>query len=128
MDTQGQIKFFLLYVAFGFLSGIVYEFFACLRLFCGCDGKRRAVLGGIFDVLFWLCICGFLGVCAYCFHLPDLRVYMWIGLLLGGIIYYKTLRRILAFLEKLCYNTCKRIVKKVKIGRKSTQKKVGSKV
>jgi hypothetical protein len=53
---------------------------------------------------------------------------MWIGLLLGGIIYYKTLRRILAFLEKLCYNTCKRIVKKVKIGRKSTKKKVGSKV
>lgn len=128
MDTRGQIGYFFLYVALGFLSGILYEVFACLRLLCGCGGGKRAVLGGIFDVLFWVCVCIFLCACAYCFRIPDLRAYMWIGLLLGGTIYYKTLRRILAFLENLCYNQCKRVLKKVKLGRKATKKKVEKKV
>jgi len=29
---------------------------------------------------------------------------MWIGYLLGGILYLKSLRRIVAFFQKICYN------------------------
>lgn len=128
MDTQGQIGVFLLYVGLGFACGILYEVFALLRLLCGCRQEKHGVLGGIFDVAFWVCACVFVGACAFFLHIPALRAYMWLGLLLGGIIYLKTLRRIVAFLENLCYNKCKSLWKKAKTKRKNLKKRVKEKV
>ncbi len=45
---------------------------------------------------------------------PSIRVYMWLGFAVGGAIYAKTLRRIVAFFQKKCYNMLRRIVSKAK--------------
>ena len=122
MDTQGQIGVFLLYVALGFAVGFLYEPFAFLRLFFGCNKGRRAVFGGVLDAVFWCGACLLVNVAVFYGRLPSFRLYMWIGFLLGGIIYCKTLRRILAIFQKLCYNICKKVLKRKKREEKSLER------
>ena len=127
MDTQGQIYIFLIYVGMGFACGIVYEVFALIRLFCGCQTGKRVYIGGIIDVCFWVSIFICTLVCAYALKLPTVRLYTWLGFALGGIIYLKILRRTVAFLENLCYNKYVGLSKKAK-RRKSTRKKVDEEI
>ncbi len=55
---------------------------------------------------------------------PSLRVYMIIGYAIGGIIYLKTLRRIVAFFEKVCYNKIIKLIRKAKNKKKLSEKEV----
>lgn len=127
MDTRGQIGIFALYVCMGFCCGFIYEFFAFIRLILGAQNGRRKFVGGVLDVGF--CVCAFIStiVCAYALKLPTSRFYAWLGFILGGIIYLKSLRRMVAFLENLCYNKCKSLMKKAK-RRKNTLEKVEEEV
>ena len=43
---------------------------------------------------------------------------MWLGFGLGGMIYSKSLRRILAFLENMCYNLAYKVAFKAKSKKK----------
>ena len=127
MDTQGQIGVFFIYVAVGFVCGLVYEAFAICRFLVRGKATARRICAGVCDGAFWLCVFVITGAVAYFCRLPNLREYAWIGLMVGGIIYLKTLRRIVAFLEKLCYNKCKNFCNTMKL-RKNTKKKVDREV
>jgi hypothetical protein len=48
---------------------------------------------------------------------------MWIGYALGGIIYLKSLHRILAFLQNVCYNRVIKMIKKAKKREKTLKKR-----
>ena len=118
MDSKGQLGVFCLCVAIGFVGGVLYEIFILLRMIFRCDKGKNKVVGIAIDMAFFvafgvLCIYG-----AYRFYFPNLRFYMWIGYAIGYIIYLKTLRRILAFLEKVCYNKASKVAKKVKTKKK----------
>lgn len=122
MDGKGQLGVFCLTVAVGFCGGIIYEFFAIFRKIFGCNRGKNKFLGGIFDVLFclsfaiWCIFASFLG------DFPSFRVYIWLGYAVGGILYSKILRRIVAFLEKLCYNVLNKMLKWQKSKRKLFKK------
>lgn len=114
---QNQFYVFLLCLAVGFLMGIVYEICAFLRLIFRCENKNKG-LGTLFDVLFFLSF-GIAAVfTAYVFHFPSFRVYMCLGYALGLIIYLKSLHRILAFFQRICYNKINKWIKRRKIRRK----------
>ena len=126
MDSKGQLGVFCLCVAIGFVGGILYEFFILFRMIFRCDMGKNKGVGIALDIAFFvafgvLCIYG-----AYRFCFPSLRFYMWIGYALGYIIYLKTLRRILAFLQKVCYNKAIKVAKKVKAKKKLS--KMGDKI
>ncbi len=123
MDTKGQFSVFLLCILIGFCGGLIYEVFAFLRLlFCSERGKGKA-LGIALDGLFGLSF-AFWGIfTAYAFHFPEFRWFMCLGWALGGIIYLKTLRRIVAFLEKVCYNVAVKVAKKAKARKKLFKKR-----
>lgn len=127
MDTKGQILVFLSCVAVGFIGGILYEPIALLRLAFGCGKGKNKPLSIALDIVFWLAFSILCVAASYQFRFPDFRVYTWIGYAVGGIIYLKSLRRIVAFLENVCYNKLIKIVKRRKIGRK-TPKKADKKV
>jgi hypothetical protein len=121
MDTKNQLAVFLACVFVGFLGGAIYEPFSACR-------KAFKKLGVLFDLLFFaafsVLFCFFCAVCA----LPPLRVYMPVGALIGLIIYLKSLHRIVAILEKLCYNCfiklknrLKKLPKKQKGARSNTE-------
>ena len=126
MDGKGQFSVFCLCVVVGFVGGLLYELFVLLRaVFCCGRGKNKLV-GVLLDVAFFVSFAGLCTYAAYRFRFPDLRFYMWIGYGLGWIIYLKTLRRIVAFLQKVCYNKAIKVVKKVKTKKKLS--KTGDKI
>lgn len=119
MDTANQFYYFSLCICAGFCAGILYELFALIRLPFHCDKGRNKILNIALDVTFFISFSAVSVGFAYVCNLPDIRVYMWIGYVLGLGLYLKTLRRILAFLEKVCYNGFARVVKKAKSKRKT---------
>lgn len=123
MDTKNQFAYFLLSVAIGFVGGLLYELFALVRLLFRVKGGKRKGFGIGIDIAF--CIC-FAILCIYaCFSLyfPDFRGYMCIGWLVGGIIYLKILHRIVAFLEKVCYNVLVKMVTKARSKEKTLRER-----
>lgn len=113
MSVQNQFYVFLFCIAVGFCGGLLYEIFTFIpKAFR--QGKGRKIAVFVCDMLFCVSLAGFcVGACVH-FRFPDFRVYMWIGYALGGIIYLKTLRRIVAILENVCYNAIKQKVKSKK--------------
>lgn len=118
MDSANQFSVFILCTAIGFGGGLLYEVFAFFRLIFRCEKRKNIFLGASFDVVFFLVFAFLCVYTAFFLDFPDIRVYMWIGYALGGLIYAKTLRRILALLEKVCYNSFARLVKKAKTKKK----------
>lgn len=124
MDTQNQFAIFGICLCIGFVGGVLYEIVAPLRLAFGCAHGKNKIVGYTLDVVFWICFAVFTVFAAYLFRFPAFRVYMWIGYALGGILYLKTLRRIVAFFENICYNRITKLVKKAKSQRKKSSEKV----
>lgn len=126
MDGKGQLSVFCICLAVGFVGGLLYEVFVFLRGAFGCGRGKNKILGILLDGAFFVCF-ALLCICAaYRFRFPDLRFYMWLGYGIGWIIYLKTLRRMVAFLQKVCYNKTVRMVKKVKTKKKLS--KTGDKI
>lgn len=117
MDTARQFSVFILCLLCGYGGGIIYEVFALLRLLFRCE-KRENIIGILLDVTFFTVFAIACVYLSFLLNFPDIRVYMWIGYALGGVLYWKTLRRILAFLEKVCYNSLAKIVNKAKTKKK----------
>ncbi len=114
MDSQNQFGVFCCSVAVGFVGGLLYELFAFFRFLFGCDRGKNRLLGGIFDLLFCICFAIFCVFASYILHFPAFRAYIWLGFALGMGLYLKTLRRMVAFLQKVCYNTGRKLVGKKK--------------
>ncbi len=126
MDGKGQLSIFFICIAVGFVGGLLYEFFALLRTIFRCEKGKNKIIGIILDVTFFVCFAIIAIYVAYRYRFPNLRFYMWIGYGSGWIIYLKTLRRIVAFLQKVCYNKIAKSVKKVKTKKKLS--KMGDKI
>ena len=122
MDTIGQFREFCICVAFGVGCGVLYEAFSLLKTAFFWSKAVQKILIGVFDICFWLVL--FVGSVwlTYTFSFSEFRVYTWVGYLLGGILYLKTLHKIVAFLKKMCYNKL-RIGKKRATDREKTLKK-----
>ena len=117
MDSQNQFFIFLQCVAIGVIGGVLYELFTALGLLCRANKYR--LVRATFDILFWLSFTIMSIISSYAFHFPSFRAYMWIGYCAGGILYLKSVRRIVAFFEKVCYNMAIKIRKRhEKQGRK----------
>ena len=123
MDTQNQFAVFGLCLCIGFFGGVLYEPFGVLRCVFGCrQGKNKPIAGAI-DIVFWMVFAVWTAIVGYALHFPNFRVYMWIGYALGGILYLKTLHRILAFFENVCYNKITQRIKKAKKQEKTLKKR-----
>lgn len=119
MDAKNQLYFFLCCVVVGYCGGGIYEIVSLLRLpFCFCKRLRAAAKTGT-DLLFGAAFACFAIYTAFCLRFTGVRGYMFIGYLCGGLLYAKTLRRIVAFLEKVCYNRLTETVKRLKTTKNS---------
>ena len=114
MDTAHQLQTFLLCIGVGFVCGIAYEAFAFLRICLGIKANKKKMLGCMVDISFFLTCSIVVILATYLFAFPDFRVYMWAGYLVGGIIYLKTLHKIIAFFEIMWYNTIRKWINKAR--------------
>ena len=128
MDSKHQFTIFCLCVAVGVIGGVLYEIFSLFRDLFNCSKGKNKCVGIVIDSLFGVCFAGLSITAAFWWRFPVFRVYMWIGYALGGIIYLKTLHRMVAFFKKVCYNMFNRLVKRAKKARKNSQKEVDIKI
>jgi len=100
MDSLGQLSIFLQCVGIGFCGGVLYEILSIFKFPWIKRKKLAKILQSIADGMFWLGF--FLGSVwlSYAFEFPAFRVYIWIGYLVGGILYLKILHKIVAFSKK----------------------------
>ena len=124
MDSANQFTYFVLCVLSGFIGGFFYEPFSLLRkLFKVHKGKNR-LIGNILDIFFCLTFTILSITTCYLFYFPNFRVYMYLGFGLGVIIYLKSVHRILAIFQKVCYNILEKLINKTKKIRKNSRKEV----
>ena len=121
MDSQNQLSIFCICIGIGFAGGTIYEIFGFFRQTFRCGQGKNKALGAILDILFCLTFAVFCVFLAVLLHFPNFRVYMIVGYAIGGIIYLKTLHRILAIFENVCYNVILEAVKRLKKARKNSQ-------
>ena len=114
MDTTNQLLVFILCIGVGFACGVIYEVFCFLRLCFGVRGNKRKNIGIALDICMCLAWTAWAVFCSYVFAFPSFRVYMWIGYLVGGIIYLKTMHKIIAFFEIMWYNGIKKLINKAR--------------
>ena len=124
MDTERQFITFCLCITTGFIGGIIYEPFSFVHRLSKCLTNKNKLIGIITDLLFCFIFSLLCVYASYKFHFGGFRMYMCIGFGGGFIIYLKILHRIVAFFEKVCYNTYIQKVKRNKKARKNSQKEV----
>lgn len=112
MDTLGQFTFFSLCVSVGFFGGVLYDALSLLKPAINGKKKWKIIVVHCVDFCFWLAFLAVSVWWTYALEFPSFRVYMWIGYLVGGILYLKTLHKIVAFLKNMCYNKQRKTRKK----------------
>ena len=110
MFAENQPKIFLICLGFGFFFAILRDF-ASFFLWKMKGSKREGMAWICFETaVFFSLAVGFVALQAS-LRFPTLRGYMFVGIGVGFCLYLKTLRIVLEFLKKLCYNN---IVNKVR--------------
>ncbi|MGN1061865.1 MAG: spore cortex biosynthesis protein YabQ [Candidatus Scatosoma sp.] len=114
MDSKAQLPAFLICIAAGAVIALLYDAFFPLR--------RTKITTAIADAAFCVTAAAFYvfvsTVCAF----PDFRIFTYFGLALGILIYSKSMRRVVAFFQKMCYNGFGKIKNRVFSGKKTKGK------
>ena len=110
MNNENQLLVLMICMFSGVLTGILTEIFSFVRLFV--KGKVSVM---IIDSLIGISAAFIFFIVGVLFYLPDFRLYMAVGILLGFWFYHESLHRILAILEKRLYNKCRSCLKRIRI-------------
>ena len=82
---------FLIYIVAGIIICIFFDFFRSLRKAINTSN----IVTYIEDILFWIITGIFLILIIRKFSFGEIRLYMFIGLILGGVVYFCTLSKYL---------------------------------
>lgn len=102
MTDGNQFYIFLVCASCGIAGGVVYDMFYLLRTFVRVRAAEIAA-----DVCFFAFFAGMYLFVSLLFGLPDLRFYMFLGCLIGLLLYLKSFHRIVAFFAEKVYNRVK---------------------
>lgn len=105
-----QFLLFLIYLVSGVLIGIVFDFFRSLRR----SIKTSNLFTYIEDIIFWAITSFIIVVTILKFNYGELRLYIFIGIGLGLIIYFITLSKVLIKFNVTFMNLLFLISKKIK--------------
>lgn len=123
VDTQNQCIYFALSVSIGFFGAAFYEIYALLRWMFGCKKGKNKPLEVVLDVLFFVNFAIWCIFTSFLLHFPSFRVYIGIGYVIGGIIYFKILHKTVAIFKKICYNNLTETLKRLKKQEKTLSKR-----
>lgn len=94
-----QVYTFFVCVASGAISGVVYDLFYVIKRFI--SGKITEIS---LDILFFILFAGIYIFTSVLFGLPEFRFFMFIGCLLGLLLYLKSFHIMLDFFINMLYN------------------------
>ncbi|MDE6059193.1 MAG: spore cortex biosynthesis protein YabQ [Clostridia bacterium] len=102
MTDANQIYIFLVCVLCGIAGGVFYDFFYCIRYPFKNSWVRIAT-----DVVFCIAFGGMYLFVSAMMGLPNLRLYTFVGCILGIFLYIKSFHKIVAFFLEKVYNRVK---------------------
>lgn len=115
----------------GAVSGILYDVLYVARVIvCGVDKCSYTVKDKIFtffcDLIYFVVFAlAFIYICV-CFDFFELRLYMFIGLAFGALIYLKSLHLCIAFLIKKVYNRLDKSIRRKRVSNERRKAQQGS--
>ena len=115
--TYGQIYVFIVCVAIGGLSGILFSLSALLKLWI-----KNQYFRTIPDIFVFAVLSAVYVFLSYTFGFPNLRAYMILGVFVGIIVYFKSFHILLANCLKKLYNIIRKKVLKVRYDRVKVKK------
>lgn len=89
MGADGQIETFVITVATGLFLGLAFDFYRVLRALY----RPRWLLTALADLCYWLFATGVVFLALLFGNWGELRLYAFIGLVLGALLYYRLLSR-----------------------------------
>lgn len=108
--TNNQALLFLIFSLNGVIIGLIFDFFRILRK----SFKTSDLITYIQDILFWILTGISVIIFMYFFSNGTIRLYMFLGLLLGVFIYILTISqfiiKIFVFLIKIFKNFLNKII------------------
>jgi len=109
-----QLRFFGVAILTGMAGGILLDFFRSIR-----KGKKQSeTLVAIEDIIFWICEAALIFCAVYKFNSGGLRLYFFIGFIIGLLIYIITVSKAIIFVffktKRLFFNILKTIYLLVK--------------
>lgn len=122
MDTANQLRIFAVCVTFGVGLGALYDVLSPLWLFGERKGKAYIATAFVFDACFFALAGAIAVLLGLWLRFPSVRAYFYFGYAFGFWIYSKTLRRIVAFLKNICYNSSRKLAKAVRKRKNSLKK------
>lgn len=109
MDNQGIL--FLIYVIVGLFIGFVFDLFRALRK----SIKTSNIVTYIEDIIFWI-IVGFVVIGTNLkFNYGELRLYIFLGILLGAVVYFLILSKNVVKFTTAIINFFIKIFSKIKV-------------
>ena len=90
MELQGQIQIFAVTVVTGAVLGLIFDFYRVMRgIF-----RLRFVLTGVADFVYWIIATAVVTVALLMSNWLELRFYIFMGLVGGAVLYFRTFSRI----------------------------------
>lgn len=86
---SGQLGIFLMCIAGGIIISLLYDIFRTLRK----SIKTADIVTYIEDIIFWILVGGFLIYLIFILNDGNIRFFIFVGLILGGILYHFTLSK-----------------------------------
>ena len=121
MATQGQLFYFLASLFLGFLGGFFWEIFSLIKLPFP-KGKVKNIATIVIDCLYFVLFGVVCALFSAHYSFPDHRVYRYIAYAIGFIIYLKSVKILLDFLKKVCYNRLTKLLRVVSARKKGKEK------
>ena len=106
---QNQTYVFLVSILVGGLLGAIFDFFRILRR----KGNTKSYMVYIQDILYWIIVTFIIVMSAFITNDGELRGYMFVGYILGAIIYIVTISSHLLRISNKALDFLENILKKV---------------
>lgn len=107
--VTSQIHIFLIFIINGIIIALIFDAFRILRK----TFKTPDWLTYLEDILFWVISCIILAFSIYTYNNGEIRLYMFIGLLIGSILYIVTLSKYIIKTFVFIINKFKNIFKAI---------------
>ena len=107
--VSNQFFSFIIYTISGFIISIIFDFFRAIRK----STKTTKLLVIIEDVIFWI-IASFISIYMIIhYNSGELRLYIFIGFIVGSVLYYITISSFLIKILVFIFNNINKILAKL---------------
>ena len=107
--AMSQAYDFLIFIFNGILISFIFDIFRIFRK----SFKTADIITYIEDILFWIIVCVLLAYSIYTYNNGEIRLYLFIGLIIGAILYILTISKYIIKFSVGVIDVLKRIIQKI---------------